>query len=215
MAASKMESVTLTDGIRIELNTEVMFVSTARKVGRQLISDADFNRLLMDALSWATEYMEGEEALAPHILAFYAQDDGTHNLVALVTKGWKDYYSKKQAIVEMGFMAAEYENVLAAAFIVTEAWMTQSTSGELPAVLPSDDPERVEVVVISGATLDKRQNQAIVQVERRNGRLRAGEVTSIPFIDDGGDQIRNSLLAIFLTSYSLGYISRRGGGVLW
>ena len=185
-----------------------------RKIGRALMSDGDFNRLLMNALAWASEYMAGEAEFRPHVLAFYRRPAGSHSLTVLMTPGWTDPESKDLLMTGMGRAAAESEEPLAAVFLVTEAWMTQRAEAEgLPDVPPSEDPERVEVVIVSGSTLDMRQNQAIIHIKRQEGLMAAGEVLSAPFIDDGRDEFQNWLLMQFLGAYAA-EVMRRGWGSL-
>ena len=189
-----------------------MQTKMVRQIGRALLSDADFNRLLMDTLAWASEYMAGEEVFAPHVLAFYRQPKGGHSLTVLVTPGWDDQRGKERILAGMGQAAAESDEPLAAVFLVTEAWMTQRTAQDGPPdVPPSEDPARQEVVVVSGSTLDMRQNQAIIHIEREEGRLAAGEVLSVPYIDDGQDEFQNWLLMQFLGAYAA-EMMRRGRG---
>jgi len=173
-----------------------------RQTGRQLISDGDFNRLLMDILDWTGRYMDGEEAISPHLLAFYALPDGRYDVNVLVSPGFVDGEAKETMAV-MGVKAAEEDGPLAAVFLVTEAWMSQREArAGGPVVPPSQDPERVEIVIISGSTIDQRQNQVIVKTERENGRMHAGEVISAPYIDDDEDELQNRMLAHFWRSYA-------------
>ena len=183
-----------------------------RQTGRQLISDGDFNRLLMDILDWTGRYMDGEEAISPHLLAFYALPDGRYDVNVLVSPGFVDGEAKETMAV-MGVKAAEGDEPLAAVFLVTEAWMSQreARAGE-PVVPPSQDPERVEIVIISGSTIDQRQNQVIVRTEREEGRMHAGEVISAPYIDDGEDELENRILAHFWRSYAEEMMWRSGDG---
>ncbi len=184
-----------------------------RQIGRELISDAEFNHLLMSALEWAGQYMDGEEFISPHLMAFYAQADGNYGLSVFVTPGFEDDESKASTMVTMGVKAAEGDTPLAAAFLVAEAWMSTRPEGEgLPDVPPSEDPERVEVVIISGSTIDQRQNQAVVRTERREGLMHAGEVISAPFIDDGEDTLQNYMLMRFWRSYAEGVMRRKADG---
>jgi hypothetical protein len=182
-----------------------------RQVGRELISDAEFNHLLMNALEWAGQYMEGEESISPHLMAFYAPGEGDYIMSVFVTPGFEDDESKVMTMAAMGVKAAEGDDPLAAVFLITEAWMSTRPEGEgLPDVPPSEDPERVEVIIISGSTIDQRQNQAVVRMERREGLMYAGEVMSAPFIDDGKDTLQNYMLMRFWRSYAEGIMRRKG-----
>lgn len=84
-----------------------------RQIGRELISDAEFNHLLMSALEWAGQYMDGEEFISPHLMAFYAQADGNYGLSVFVTPGFEDDESKASTMVTMGAKAAELDGAAA------------------------------------------------------------------------------------------------------
>ena len=149
-------------------------MNSMRDIGRKLISDGEFNRMLMDTLAWAGDYMAGQESICPYLLAFYADPEDSYSLTALVTPGWSSSEEKDLMMMGMGMQAAEIAAPLAAVYLVTEAWMTQRPEAEgLPNVPPSEDPERMEVVIISGSTLDMRQNQAIIHIECQEGLMAA------------------------------------------
>jgi hypothetical protein len=50
-----------------------------RQIGRELISDAEFNNLLISTLDWVGQYMEGGESISPHLLAFYVAGEGDYS----------------------------------------------------------------------------------------------------------------------------------------
>lgn len=177
-----------------------------RQVGRALLSDADFNGLLWDTLDLIRDSLAKEEALEDHILVFYSRPDGSYDQIGITTPGWDG-----EVLATMGVMAAEHtDDPLAAAFLVTEAWMTPSSDEGVSDVPAEENPEREEVILISGMTLDLRQNRTILRFERRHGRLHPGEVMSEPFIDDGLDEIQNNILLLFLHAYGAEMLRRKG-----
>ncbi|MCA9875150.1 MAG: hypothetical protein H6659_00730 [Ardenticatenaceae bacterium] len=177
-------------------------MDSLRQVGRELINDADFNHLLLETLDWAREYIEEQESIDPHMLIFYGDPEG-FQWTALTAPALTE-----DVVVGMAEIAAEVDAPLAAVFLVTEAWMTPKTND--PDLPPEDDPESIEVVLIAGITLDLRQNRTILKLERRDGRLHAGEVLSQPFIDDGIDQVETTVMFQFLRLYGAEALTRRG-----
>jgi len=175
-----------------------------RRVGRALISDADFNGLLLETLTWVSEYIENDEALNFHVLVFYGLPDGGYNLMVLESPGWDE-----TVIPQMSAMAAERDEPLAAVFLVSGGTLTPPTAVS-PQTTPADAPGDVPAVIIFGVTLDLRQNRTIVMIEEEDGRRRLGEVTSFPFIDDGVDTVQNDLLLQFLKRYAEELFGRRG-----
>lgn len=175
-----------------------------RRVGRLLISDADFNGLLLETLNWVRENIENDEALRFHVLVFYASLDGNYNLMVLESPGWSE-----EVLPQMSTMAAERDEPLAAVFLVSSGMLTPHTAVS-PETAPSDPPNDVPALIIFGVTLDLRQNRTVVMIEEEDGRRRLGEVASFPFIDDGVDAVQNDLLLLFLKRYAEDLFGRRG-----
>jgi hypothetical protein len=183
-----------------------------RHIGRHFISDGEFNRMLLDILAWASEYIEGKEAANPLVLAVHALADGNHELNILIPLEFGGERAR-EIMIAIGAKAAESDDPLVAAFLVTEAWMTTRPAAAGPPELPpSEDPERIEALVISGSTIDQRQNQVVVRIERCNGLMQAGKVMSVPIINDGADGLQNRLLMQFWCSYAEELMLRRRDG---
>lgn len=182
-----------------------------RQMGIDLISDAEFNRHLLSTVEWASDYMVGEEEFPPHIFARYVNSDGEYEMSIMVTPGFEDGDQKSKIMIAMGVEAAKSDSFLAAVYLVTGAWMSRQISGEeKPDVQPSEDPNRAEVVVVAGITIDSRQNWATILVERDAAKLMApGTVVSNPYIGDEADSIDNALLTKFMMGYCLGVLGKR------
>ncbi len=175
-----------------------------RRVGRLLISDADFNGLLLETLNWVSEYIENDEALRFHVLVFYAPPEGGgYNLMVLDSPGWSE-----EVLPQMSAMAAERDEPLAAVFLLSSGTLTPTAV--FPETASSAAPEAVPAVIVFGVTLDLRQNRTIVMIQEEDGRRRLGEVTSFPFIDDGMDAVQNDMLLQFLKVYAEELFNRRG-----
>ncbi len=183
-----------------------------RHIGRHFISDGEFNRMLLDILAWASEYIEGKETADLLVLAVHALADGDHELNVLIPPEFGGERAR-EIMITIGAKAAESDDPLVAAFLVTEAWMTtRPADADAPELPPSEDPERLEALVICGSTIDQRQNQVVVRIERCGGLMQAGEVMSVPFINDGADQLQNRLLMQFWRSYAEETMARKRDG---
>jgi hypothetical protein len=89
-------------------------------------------------------------------------------------------------------------------YFVTEAWLSQARDGVLPGMRPSQDPQRKEVLIVSGLSglIGHRQqvHLAIFEMLRdKEGALR--ELRDYTFPDDPELVADTPLLEAFLTGY--------------
>ena len=142
-----------------------------RQIGRHLISDGEFNRMLLDILEWVGVYIEGQEKVTPVVLAIHVLADGAHEVNVLIPPAFGGERAR-EIMIAIGAKAAESDAPLVATFLVTEAWMTLRPATDGPPELPpTADPDRIEALVIGGSTIDQRQNQVVVRIERRGGLM--------------------------------------------
>jgi hypothetical protein len=68
------------------------------------------------------------------------------------------------------------DKVLVGAWLVGEAWMVETKAATPTKVLPSEHPDKQEIIVIAGVALDKRHNHAIIRIDRDDkGMIRIPE----------------------------------------
>lgn len=96
-------------------------------------------------------------------------------------------------------------------FHVSEAWMShhanddyRSHTADFPA--PSEDPNRVEIVVVYGTTLDQRRSQAVFEMLRdEHGNVvrlePAGELRYDPKTPENIDKVKDFLADAFIAGY--------------
>lgn len=86
-------------------------------------------------------------------------------------------------------------------YFVCEAWLSQSQGGKLPALPPSQDPQRKEVLIVDGVEAKShRARVAIYEMVRdEQGNLR--EIRKINLPDDSSASAESPLLEAFLTGY--------------
>lgn len=181
-----------------------------RQLGRQLISDAEFNERMQSALNDVHRKMRGRRAqLRPHLLIYVRRLAGLH-LVDLALGVEMTESNKYPLMVAAGRQAAAF-GPLGAVFFVSEAWATVYAGDEPePKQPPADDPRRREIVLVSGLTLDLRCNHARIIIRRReDGRMFPGQTITMPYGQAGTAQQPNRMLTEFLRGYAATYLHQR------
>lgn len=89
-------------------------------------------------------------------------------------------------------------------FFISEAWLSTAQDGLLPNTPPSQDPNRKEVLIISGYAPSTRQaNLAVLEMVRdQDGTLR--DLREFEQFEDDEDQVESPLLMAFVK----GFVSR-------
>ena len=90
---------------------------------------------------------------------------------------------------------------LRSVFFITEAWLSQAQEGKLPAMRPSQDPLRKEVLIVNGLEASTRLVRLAIfeMVRDAQGALR--EVRDYSFPDNPVDAADTPLLDAFLTGF--------------
>lgn len=116
---------------------------------------------------------------------------------------------RAQQMFTAGFWLAQQREIgsLSQVFFITEAWMSASQGGQLPTVMPSQDPQRLEVLIISQLqVVSQRKDVAIWEMQRNpEGQL----VQLVAFnVEEDKHQIESPLLSAFTAGFRVG----SGGG---
>lgn len=167
-----------------------------RTLGRSLITDADFNRYLDDCLQLAQTIMQGRKDFPPHLVAFHRAGEGLAMQLIVLNVPFHDAETKYRLMNQTGFKLAEDKVQVVAIYIIHEAWASQHAPGE-SRPLPADDPNHREVVIVSGLTLDRRPNIAVIETLRNpDNTLRPGEISKYPYDPAKQGSPNKMLLAI-------------------
>lgn len=123
-----------------------------------------------EVISKAKELMLRDGILIPVVII-----DGSKNtLVQRITELPDAHEERVMLLRELGESAARYGKVgeLQQVFMATEGWMSISTDDE-SATLPSEDPNRMEVLIMSKLTSkDKRKQAKVFKIIREpNGQV--------------------------------------------
>ena len=89
-------------------------------------------------------------------------------------------------------------------YFVTEAWLSQARDGVLPGMRPSQDPQRKEVLIVSGLSglIGHRQQVHLAIFEMlRDEQGALGEIRDYTFPDDPELVADTPLLEAFLTGF--------------
>lgn len=180
-----------------------------RDLGRQLIDDDEFNRRLQAFIGWARKVMHGRDALAPHLFVLSRSKDG-FDMIVVVLDVDLDVETKYQTLLNTGIRVARENPDLqpAVVFMVSEAWVSRQMD-----TLPADAPDRQEVVLVSGVTIDGRSNMATITIRRTGANaMHPGRVSLMPYSAENSDILGssqpNKLIMAFLQGLVLSWLSR-------
>jgi len=130
--------------------------------------------------------------------------DGTRNPIVIQMEVLAPTFEGRMQQMFVTGQALSHEGTagkLRGVYFITEAWLSQAQEGKLPAMRPSQDPQRKEVLIVSG--LEARTRQVLLaifeMVRDAQGALR--EVRDYRFSDNPVDAADTPLLEAFLTGF--------------
>ena len=118
-----------------------------------------FNKHLLTTNQWAKKMFldDPEDGIMPHLCVRKDEggDDWTLDIYAFAEFGETRY----QLFEAIGTKYGQAKAHIPAIYLVSEGWLSISTKEEMEAhpdnrVMPSEDPDRQEVLLVSGLTLD-------------------------------------------------------------
>ena len=153
-----------------------MPMDEATALVRTLMSDKRFNKILDEIEEKERRDIEGEERVFPYVLIYFREKNDTPdvNLRTAVMAIQPELIEKKYEVMgQIGRTAYENEFDILAAFMMSEAWASEDSNHEGP---PSEDPNRIEVIIIHGMAIDRRVNMRGIRVTRDDqGKMSLGE----------------------------------------
>lgn len=175
-----------------------------------LIDSEVFNQHLEANFDLARETIQDDphEQLTPwlEVALIGGEDDGEIHVCHLADFGSNRY----RVMAALGQEYGKSRQVVAAVFLVTEAWRSVVDRAAYEAhpdnrVTPSEDPDRQEVVMVVGATVDLQCASIIAMVERDpDGTARLGPPERM--IETSSDLIKT-----FLANYAAAYLAAGDG----
>lgn len=134
---------------------------------------------------------------------------GTVDNAALPFYAFPDVHEKKILfLAHAGKQLAESGKIgmVTEVFFISEAWISMAKK-DGSFIQPSRDPDRKEVLIISGLNvLDEKQNLAVLDIVRdSNGELRE----LIESSRSQGDEVKSPLLPAFVLGYTFGNSTKK------
>jgi hypothetical protein len=104
-----------------------------------------------------------------HIPTVIAEGD-KNAIITQIDKLASTHEERKQQLFVLGFSLARQADIgiLQQAFLITEAWMSVAKEGKLPEVMPSQDPQRREVLVIAQVVIRPPKTDTLVFEMKRD-----------------------------------------------
>ena len=131
-----------------------------------------------------------------------------HSIITPLADFADSYPGRAEQVFLYGLMLARSGQVgtLKQVFFVSEGWMSQAREGEAIDRLPSQDPNRIEVLTI--ANLDVIQEIARLAVFElvRGPEERVTELKRFHQDDEGGQRVESPLLTAFVRGYEIGFL---------
>jgi hypothetical protein len=140
-----------------------------------------------------------------HVGMIFAQGSG-RSIVGELREFSQTHEGKVRQMLLVGIALAQKGKVgtLEQAFLVARAWMSTARKGKLPRARPSQDPNRKEVLIITGFKVAQGQTHMAVLDMIRDARGRLTELTGFERSKDGVDCVENPLLTAFVQGFRLG-----------
>lgn len=141
-----------------------------------------------------------------------------HHVPTLITVGSKEtlvaqlpdfedtHEGRVQQMTAIGVAVAQDADIglLERVFFISEAWMSLAKDGKLPEILPSQDPARKEVLVVSSLDIAAREPDMVLFEMIRNNKGKLKRLTEVAPANEEGRQVESPLLSAFVYGYAMG-----------
>lgn len=174
---------------------------------QKLISDETFKNMLEEEISRSLLLSQDQVSLTPTLLVIALSEDEQGEICyklyqfILLIENFNDAKARAEAIEKIGQDCHTKGLKPCAVFMASEAWHKSITveeaaqHGEQPV---ESYPDKQEIVIIAGLTIDGRSAVARFDVERNeNDQMQLGSL----FKSDSNYKVRHSLLSYFFQGY--------------
>lgn len=195
-----------------ELSQRAEALLPSKEFDETLFSHAEYMR---------KEILNGKsESVMPRAIILLDRDEGKDERgVAMVAMAdmppTHDGRAEMMACVGAHFAQQKMRPV--AILLITEAWASKcDKNGKMPSCLPSDNPDRKEVLMLSGATIDGRQNTLMLPITRDVDNvilLGEADISYLAGAPSKEQEARpfNFLAAAFFQGFAIGSVMGMGG----
>ncbi len=117
------------------------------------------------------------------------------------------YEGRTQQLFFTGVNMAQSGEVgtLQQVFFISEAWMSLAQEGQLPDVPPSEDPNRKEVLIISGIYIPAQEMKLVICQMVRDDQGQLTEIRDFNRDEETQQKVESPLLNAFVAGYSKAY----------
>ena len=119
------------------------------------------------------------------------------------------FEKRQQQMTQAGFVLARDNAVglFQQAFLISEGWMSMSEGDKPPTMPPSQDPNRKEVLTISGLQVDNQRLSMVVFEMIRNPEGRLTELKSFEPAPKDEMSAESPLLEAFVFGFAMGLLN--------
>lgn len=145
------------------------------------LTEAKFDDMMKNAWESMSAVMKGEKSLSPVVFVFYKEVEDELQIgdiklaVLVITNDFNDWKTKSATLRQIGEMCFEKQWFPIAAFLGSEVWVGKNTS-----MMPSQDPQRVEAIVLAGISSDYTKMRLAHLVRAEDKTISMGEDIATP-----------------------------------
>jgi hypothetical protein len=186
-------------------------VKSARQEFEEILPNDEFNRFLREfgerEIETASQYIEEGKSLLSKIIVIDFDGGNVHpSVLAGFADGFgKNADDKEKILTGFGVKLFEDKVQPLALFLISEVWISHQTK-----VSPSNDQDHEEGIIISGRTIDGRDNFAMAMIKNENGERKLDQMTYHEYGDKGHYETESYLLQYVFRGYAIGVIKKYG-----
>ena len=156
-----------------------------------VLSDKDLGEFVEMAVSCLNDQIEQKPTgITPYFFVAYRRKEdfpAMHYAVAsLFMVDWNDNETRRKVTRSLAAKIFEDSGIPVAVSLLSEAWTSKIPVGEKMKQMPSQDPNREEVVMVAAMAIDGRNSVRIAPMIRTDNVITAGEFETsnqaIPFL---------------------------------
>ncbi|MHB8749533.1 MAG: hypothetical protein ACYDBJ_10140, partial [Aggregatilineales bacterium] len=160
------------------------------------------NLTIEQVASIATENVLRDGGHRPTLIAEGSRNDAKVEFDAL----GKTFEERQKQMIKAGFLLARNPQfgLLRQAFFISEGWMSMSPLDKPPTTPPAQDPNRKEVLIISGLTVENRHANMVIFEMIRDSRSRLRELKPFESFPDVSMSAESPLLEALFFGFAMG-----------
>ena len=167
--------------------------------------EAQPNRLTLEGVT----HMAKETALAQggHVPVFLAEGGG-QAFAGKIDSLADTHEGRMEQLFGAGLMVAKTGVVtpLAQVFFISEGWLSMAEGEEPPQLPPSQDPKRIEVLLIAQFDLERNADAGVMFEMLRDDECVLRELKPLPVMEEEGLTVKSPLLEAFVLGYAAGFL---------